>query len=692
MRLAGILVVCLTIASSALGAPITTGSLVDEMADMRRLSQFPSPSYRTVQFSSYDHQSTVPGGEKWFGNDDGFGNEKIPNFETVLTPAQGSKPGEYLMCHVDGPGAVVRLWTAKIAGTVRVYLDNLDKPFYEGNAEEFFLHPYDPFLPGSGLTREQLTGPFYQRNAAYAPIPFAKLCRVVWIGNPKDTHFYEIQIRKYDEGAEVKTFSADDVKTNADSIRRAIAVLTDPAKNFEYRSKKEAAPIEAKLQAKGTVESLKLEGPGLIERLTLKLTASDVDLALRQTIMHIVFDKAPWGQVQSPIGDFFGAAPGINPYTSVPFTVEPDGTMTCRYVMPFKQSAQIIFENRGDQEVTISGSVLPDNYTWDDASSMHFRARWRVNHDLVASGNDTMGAQDLPFVIARGQGMYVGTAVMLLNPNCVPTSWGNWWGEGDEKIFVDGDVRPSTFGTGSEDYFNYAWSAFDLFTYPYCGQPRNDGPANRGFVVNYRWHIMDPLPFRSGIAFYMELFSHERTEGFSYARLSYLYARPGFMDDHVTITNEDVRRPALPPTWEPLPHFGAVRWEFKACEDIAKGPTNTTFVQSGQWQGGKALVWTPQKTDETLRLTLSIPEKGDYVLNLACMYRPDGGAFRAAIDGTPVVFNGKDSVSLIAPYHVISQLVSGIVTQLKEGEHELVLTPVEAGKPIGLDFLAIRKK
>ena len=101
----------------------------------------------------------------------------------------------------------------------------------------------------------------------------------------------------------------------------------------------------------------------------------------------------------------------------------------------------------------------------------------------------------MPYLIAQGQGVYVGTTTLLMNPNPVPTPYGNWWGEGDEKIFVDNEPRPSTFGTGSEDYYNYAWSSPDIFIFPYCAQPRNDGPANRGFVTNNRWHVLDALPF-----------------------------------------------------------------------------------------------------------------------------------------------------------------------------------------------------
>ena len=191
--------------------------------------------------------------------------------------------------------------------------------------------------------------------------------------------------------------------------------------------------------------------------------------------------------MQSPVGDFFGAAPGINPFQSLPFTVGLDGTMVCRFVMPFERSCQIELHNRGEQAVSVKGSVLAMPFEWNDRS-MHFRARWRADHDLTASNREV---QDLPFLLAQGKGVYVGSTSYLMNPCPVPTPGGNWWGEGDEKVFVDEDTRPSIFGTGSEDYFNYSWSSPDIFAYPYCGQPRNDGPGNRGFVTNFRWHVLD---------------------------------------------------------------------------------------------------------------------------------------------------------------------------------------------------------
>ena len=59
---------------------VTTGTLFEEMIDLVNLTYFPTPSYRTVQYSSFDRRSNLPAGPDWFANSDGFGKEPIPNF------------------------------------------------------------------------------------------------------------------------------------------------------------------------------------------------------------------------------------------------------------------------------------------------------------------------------------------------------------------------------------------------------------------------------------------------------------------------------------------------------------------------------------------------------------------------------------------------------------------------------------
>ena len=124
---------------------ITTGSLFEEMIDMVNLAEFPDPGYKTIQFSSYDHRSQLPGGPDWFANSDGFGGEPIPNFEKVLIEPDSTGVGEYLVADVDGPGAIVRVWTAAIGGNIKMYLDKSAAPVFDGNADEFFHRPYEYF-------------------------------------------------------------------------------------------------------------------------------------------------------------------------------------------------------------------------------------------------------------------------------------------------------------------------------------------------------------------------------------------------------------------------------------------------------------------------------------------------------------------------------------------------------------------
>jgi hypothetical protein len=664
---------------------------MEEMVDMANLTRFPAPYYKTVQYSSYDHRSKVPGTAGWFANSDGFGREPVPNFEKVLTPPNEQGIGEYLICDVKSPGAIVRVWTAAINGTIRMMLDDSAEPVYEGPAAEFLMHPYRRFCSAAGLDESLFEGTFQQRNACYFPIPFQKRCRIVWIGDLQKIHFYQIQIRQYESSAKVETFEPEDLKRYRRTLESTANILAN-LEDWTYQSQLEPIALKGRVALGETAELLTLDGPRAIERLVLSLKAADVDRALRETILRISFDDHTWGQVQSPVGDFFGAAPGINPYESVPFSVRPDGEMICRFVMPFAKSCTITAENRGEQTVTIDGSALPVEYTWEAQRSLHFQARWRVDHDMVADGRNV---QDLPYLIARGRGVYVGSAAMLMNPNPVPTPGGNWWGEGDEKIFVDDDEIPSTFGTGSEDYYNYAWSSPDIFIFPYCGQPRNDGPANRGFVTNNRWHILDALPFESHLAFYMELYSHERTPRFSYARTGYHYAKAGLRDDHVPITDEDVRHLELPPDWQPAARRAAANSVFYQTEQIVKSPPAISETIDGNlWAGGKLFVWRPQ-AGEVLELGLDVPETRNYVIHIVAALTPKSGRFYATIGGKPIGLGEENNpINLNVPYRTLLRNFSSRKIELKQGTHILVIHNVSAepDAELGLDFVWVQKR
>jgi hypothetical protein len=668
----------------SLAETVTTRSLLREMVDLHRLAELHEPAYKTIQFSSFDRRSTLPSRPGWFANSDGFGKEPIPGFEKVLQPPGEDGVGRYLICDVEGPGAIVRLWTARIVGTVQVYLDGSKEPLYDGEAEAFFKKAYEAM----GHSDEGMVAAFSQASAGYYPIPFSKRCRIEWTGDLNELHFYQVQIRRYGSGAKVQTFRRDDLAKHATLIKNVARVLKSPGTAWAHQSKQQPLEIVSTIAGGESKDILEIKGEKAIERLTLEVRARNVDKALRQSIMKIAFDGAPHGQVQAPIGDFFGAAPGINPYDSLPFTVQPDGTMVCRFLMPFEAGARLSIENRGEQTVTVTGSALPVAYKWKEGSSLHFRARWRVDHDLHASDSIV---QDIPYVLARGKGNFVGATALIMNPTSVPSSWGNWWGEGDEKIFVDDDVRPSTFGTGSEDYFNYAWSSSRIFTHAYCGQPRNDGPANRGFVTNYRWQILDDMPFKERFDFFMELFSHEPVPGFSYARIAYYYGAPEISDDHMLVSDADVRHLSLPKGWLPIGRKLTEKATFYQAEELAAGDAPFDLDNGDLWSGGRLMVWMPRQSGDTLELQLPVSEKGRYIIVLTAARCPEAGSFRAKLGEIPLVFNQDlDVVKLAVPHRTLSRNFKSQEMELERGTHILSLENAGKGdERIGIDFVWI---
>ena len=95
-----------------------------------------------------------------------------------------------------------------------------------------------------------------------------------------------------------------------------------------------------------------------------------------------------------------------------------------------------------------------------------------------------------------------------------------WWGEGDEKIYVDGEKFPSIFGTGTEDYYAYSWGGIstDFYEHPFHAQPRSNvyNKFNRkttnerntqGYSTETRTRALDGMPFSSSLKLDMEVWS-----------------------------------------------------------------------------------------------------------------------------------------------------------------------------------------
>jgi hypothetical protein len=78
---------------------------------------------------------------------------------------------------------------------------------------------------------------------------------------------------------------------------------------------------------------------------------------------------------------------------------------------------------------------------------------------------------------------------------------GIWYGEGEMKVFLDGDVaHPTICGTGLEDYVGSAWGMGPHHAL-YAGAPLDVRAPDRSMLLSpdmvgfYRWHVPDPIYF-----------------------------------------------------------------------------------------------------------------------------------------------------------------------------------------------------
>jgi hypothetical protein len=272
-------------------------------------------------------------------------------------------------------------------------------------------------------------------------------------------------------------------------------------------------------------------------------------VALRELTLSIHWDGEEQPSVWSPLGDFFGSAPGAAFFRTLPVGAT-DGGFYSHWFMPFAERAELFVTNDGDEPRTLSFAISHRPLERPASELLRFHAKWHRNAFLekpAAEGRDI----DWPLLITQGRGRFCGVFLHIWNRwdepvDPAPTWWYGhgahraldwWWGEGDEKFFVDGEKSPSTFGTGSEDYIGHAWAAeppFPTFDSAYAAQPYIELDAN-GHTSVARFHICDDIPFQKSFEASIERY---KTDVWNddhpdhYAAVAYWYQRPGDLDPY----------------------------------------------------------------------------------------------------------------------------------------------------------------
>jgi hypothetical protein len=380
---------------------------------------------------------------------------------------------------------------------------------------------------------------------------------------------------------------------------------------------------------------LDTEGPGVITHIWVTFLgpepqnwAPQGSANHQELLLRMFWDGNPRPAVEAPVGDFFANCFGRrSEVISLPVIVEEGDSYNCFWRMPFRKSARIEIENQSQKPL----SLLYFNIDWIRLDTLpkdtpYFYAQYRQEYP-VQSGRDYL------LLETTGRGHFVGAVlgVRMRSPA--------WFGEGDEKIYIDGETVPSIWGTGTEDYFLSAWGLQNAST-PYFGVPFYDDRTIGGFVSSYRWHLHDPIVFNSGIKVTLEHMGwmsedenpdyeatswNERED--DYASVAFWYQTGISTFEERAPGAEERRLPSLARMTVQAENFvGTVR---QGQGEVQKLPAHS--------YEGDLLVYRPLRQDEAwIEFPIEIEEKEPLRLVVNGERSLDGGRFQTFLDGVKI--------------------------------------------------------
>jgi hypothetical protein len=476
------------------------------MVDRESLARLPATAFRCLQASSYDRAQTDPADAKtWFANHD---YEQFIRIETN----EGRK--EWVIMEHRGPGCVVRFWIPLLGARnnqlVRFYFDGAKSPniavkFNELLSGRSFVKPPFAFVASDEKVTQGVAGDLY------LPIPFASRCKITLDQLP---FYYNINYRAYEPGTNVKTFRMADYEAATACMKQTAAVLDELGNVAGGTESRKQAKIEP-----GAELAIDLSaGNNAVRGLEVRIDPQDAPQVLRSAVLEATFDSRP--TVWCPLGEFFGCGVRLNPVKDWNRSVESDGKLTAHWVMPYQKSGRIAVKNLGHKGIAVKLAASVSSWRWDDRS-MHFHAAWR--HQYPIETKRAAGTMDWNYLETTGQGVYAGDTLTVFSPVSA------WYGEGDERVYIDGERMPSHMGTGTEDYYGYAWGMARHFNSPFIAMPRRDNAGRddwRGYTTTSRLRLLDGIPWQRSLKFDMEIWDWAATK-LGYSVGTFWYARPG---------------------------------------------------------------------------------------------------------------------------------------------------------------------
>ena len=413
-----------------------------------------------------------------------------------------------------------------------------------------------------------------------------------------------------------------------------------------------------------------LEGPGRITHIWLTMFGGERGFP-RSAVLRIYWDGSDEPAVESPIGDFFAVGHGMQvDLNSSRVAISSFGrACNCYWNMPFRKSARITVSN--DSETHELGL-----YFYIDWEKRHVPQDVPYFHAQYRQENPVREGRDYLIADIEGKGHYAGTVLSVRN------SQPGWFGEGDDRFYIDGDTLPTLHGTGSEDYINDAW-AFRVVNRPNYGVTVWEGMNTGGRITAYHWHVTDPVFFEKSLRFTIEhkgntfYEDHTLVEAFSDKRPDF-YSSVAFWYQ----TGEAKRFATLPPAKDRM-----AAAELVQLDETLEGhlPEGTVLHEDRSYTNEKGLLFTPSGKGAMVRFPFLVSTAGNYLVFARVWPRGDAGTYDFYLDGQRWV----ESLDLCEEHHFVTDVKLGNLHRLDSGNHVLKMVYRRPGQPGSGDKLFI---
>jgi len=438
-----------------------------ELLDFRSIPNL--KTWRTLQASGYDR---------------GGGFYDSGNFLRI----EGNR--HYVLMEAEGPGCIDRMWftykseVGKEPYELLIFLDDLDKPVIQVDFDALFSGKHFPFIaPLAGLCGNKK----HPARYSYVPIGFQRSCKVILVPRaPEEQYqyrtnsygrkiphiYYQITYRKFQPDTQVKQFRWNLEKEESDALTKAQSIWKNaglsPWAAFEDMKENE---IQVDVEPNSNISLFEIAGSGVIYGLEL-LTEE-----LEGLWLEIYWNGAANPDVNVPLGPFFACSSSERPEQDVRglwagFTKD---LYYCYLPMPFHKAARIQISSHAKKEVSMAARL--QYRTEIPCSTDGLFCAHRYDYLSPTAG------KNYTVLDIKGGGHFAG--LVMDRPGHM---------EGDDFFFVDGEKQPSIHGTGTEDFFNFAWGLGHTASLALHGITIQSGSP-----ICYRFHLPAAVPFSDSL-------------------------------------------------------------------------------------------------------------------------------------------------------------------------------------------------